>query len=54
MAEHLTGEHNAQFDHEAFLGTSESDKFDTSGGKTETGVRKISYDYAEFVLVLRS
>ena len=28
VAEHLTGKHNAQFDHEAFLGKSESDKFD--------------------------
>ena len=28
VAEHLTGEHNSQFDHEAFLGKSESDKFD--------------------------
>lgn len=28
MAEHLRGEHNAQFDHEAFLGKAESDKFD--------------------------
>ena len=28
MAEHLTGEHGPQFDHEAFLGKSESDRFD--------------------------
>ena len=28
VAEHLTGEHDSQFDHEAFLGKSESDKFD--------------------------
>ena len=28
VAEHLSGEHDSQFDHQAFLGKSESDKFD--------------------------